>query len=244
MRALAIVLGLMLLLPLNAAQAAEAVVIEPDDILPLKKKSDGGDPDAKYRLGIAYLGGMGGLKPDTQAGMKYIEDAGKAGMREAQFFMGATLHGMNSRTNFKDNTKVREQLKWLALSFKQGCAGGAGLIAGYYVHMKGPQSPKAMDWFIKAAKGGDVASQAVLAKVAKDIDNLIEAYAWTALSVNEHPHVAAAKKQLATLRAELSAEDKPKAEELAQQFIKDYGRDGDYPFCMIGALQAVSPLGY
>ena len=148
------ILGLMLILPLGAAQAESSTTITAADILPLKKKSDKGDADAQYRLGIAYLSGMGGLTADPLRGMDYIEKSGKAGKREAQFFMGAMLHGINARTNFSDQNKTKEQLKWLALSFRQGCAGSAGLIAGYYVTMKGPESPKALEWFMKAAKGG------------------------------------------------------------------------------------------
>ncbi len=237
-------LGLLLMLPLGAIQAESSTTITAEDILPLKKRSDSGDPDALYRLGIAYLSGMGGLKPDALRGMDYIEKAGKAGKREAQFFMGAMLHGTNARTKFSDQTKTKEQLKWLALSFRQGCAGSAGLIAGYYVTMKGPQSPKALEWFMKAAKGGDPYSQALLAKIAKDIKNPVESYAWTALTYKEHPELTSAKGQMDLLMSEMSEEDKPKAEALAEQFVKDYGRNGDYPFCMVGALQVISPLKY
>ncbi len=238
------ILGLLLILPLGAAQAESSTTITAADILPLKKKSDKGDADAQYRLGIAYLSGMGGLTADPLRGMDYIEKSGKAGKREAQFFMGAMLHGINARTNFSDQNKTKEQLKWLALSFRQGCAGSAGLIAGYYVTMKGPESPKALEWFMKAAKGGDPYSQALLAKIAKDLKNPVESYAWTALTYREHPELQSAKGQMDALMKEMSAEDKPKAEELAQQFVKDYGRQGDYPFCMVGALKVISPLKY
>ena len=239
-----LMLGLALLLSLGVAQAESSTIITAEDILPLKKKSDKGDADAQYRLGIAYLSGMGGLSPDPLRGMHYIEEAGKAGKREAQFFMGAMLHGTNARTKFSDQTKTKEQLKWLALSYRQGCAGSAGLIAGYYVTMKGPQSPKALEWFMKAAKGGDPYSQALLAKIAKDLKNLVESYAWTALTYREHPELKSAKGQAEALMKEMNAEDQAKAEALAQQFVRDYGRKGDYPFCMVGALKAISPLKY
>lgn len=244
MRALFLILAFAWLLPMSALQASESTIITADDILPLKKRSDQGDADAQYRLGIAYLAGMGGLTADPMKGMRYIEQAGKAGKREAQFMMGAMLHGTNARSNFSDRTKVNEELKWLALSYKQGCAGSAGLIAGYYVSTQGPDSPKALEWFKRAAKGGDVASQALMAKIAKDIGSTVEAYAWTALTVNEHPEVKPAKLQLEALSKELSAEEKTQAEELAAKFIKKFGRNGDYPFCMIGALRAISPLKY
>ncbi len=243
MRLRLIALIVTLLLPLGAARA-DAIVIQPEEILPLKKGADAGDPDAMYRLGIAYLSGMGGLTPDVSRGMDYIEQAGKKGKREAQFFMGAMLQGINARDNFKDKKKTTEQLKWLALSYKQGCAGSAGLIAGYYVTVQGADSPKALQWFLRAAKGGDVGSQALLAKIAMDIGNDVEAYAWTALTVHEHPHLKAAKAQLEMLEKKLEGEALEQAKALAERFIKEYGREGDYPFCTIGALQAISPLKY
>lgn len=245
MRLLFLITALALSLPMSSAWAAlDERLMSKAEVKALQKKVKTKDSDAQYRLGIAYLYGQGGLEQNYDVGMRFIERSSNQGKKEAQFYLGAKMHVMNMVTKFENPDLARNEIQVLAKSYGQGCAGAAGLIAGVYVYTKGQNSKEAAQWYIRAAQGGDVASQALMATRATKVGKLDEAYAWTYLTSKEHPHIAAVKAQLAKLGSDLGPEKLKDAVVLGKQFVKEYSRNGNYPFCTIGALKAISPLKY
>ena len=154
-----------LLIVLSASQLATAVETV-DPFAPggmekiLKAKSENGDVEAQFQLGVMYVRGQGVTRDDVEA-VRWYRKAAEQGHAGAQYLIGlAYYNGAGGVT--KDDV---EAVKWYRKAAEQGNVLAQTQLAGCYINGRGvtKDDVEAVKWFRKAAEQGEVAAQIQLA---------------------------------------------------------------------------------
>ncbi len=137
----------------NGQQGGSAGYAEP--LAAVRRAADGGDATAQWKLGMAYVTGLG-VRPDAAEGLKWFHLAADQHLAEAQYALGYGYYlGQGVRQNYP------EALKWYRLAADQGAAFPQFYIGLMYEVGRGvPQDyAEAAKWYRLAAERGKSTAQ-------------------------------------------------------------------------------------
>jgi len=136
-------------------QVTKDFVVRQPNIEELKKRGEAGDSLALFRLGGAYVAGIG-VEADPAKGLQYIKRAAEAGLPAAQYQYGVELHNGNRLPKNQE-----EAVKWIRKAAEQDDPDAQYDLGVFY--RDGVGVPKdlteAVVWTRKAAEQGDALAQ-------------------------------------------------------------------------------------
>lgn len=175
-----------------------------------RQAADQGNRLAQFDYAMMLLNGEGGAKVAPQEAAQWLHKAAQAGMSQAQF-----LYGKMFDDGYVVNKSIKDANFWYGKAAEQGHIEAEAAMANEYFIGRGVPLDyhKAFDLYLKAARGGDLPSQYIVASyyehgygvMTPDID---QARVWYAR--------AAAQGDVAAL-GKLRALTERRAAETAQQ---------------------------
>ncbi len=143
---------LILLFTLSACDQSAGL---PEEIVVLQARSDAGDIEAQYQLGMHYATGTK-IPSDNETAVEWMKKAAKQGHIDAMYQLG-------SYYTLKHSTDYTKAVRWLQLAAKQKHSGAQYLLGTLYFHGIGVDQDfgLAYGWVFLAARKGDAEGRAI-----------------------------------------------------------------------------------
>ena len=154
----------------------------------ISKAAQAGDPGAQHNLGDRYYAGVG-VEMNKQEAVKWWKKAAENGYAPAQMILGACYEKGGEGVDRDPIIAV----KWYAKAADQGNANAQYFLGYHYKSAEGNHDQnlaEAAKWFREAAGQGIDLATVQLGEMCEDGQgtekNLVEAYAWYALSSKKY----------------------------------------------------------